>query len=427
MKILVVGSGGREHALAWKLASDSSSPALFCAPGNAGTAKIGTNLPIAAEDIEGIVAWAREERPDLTVIGPEVPLCAGVVDLLIGEGLRVFGPNQAAAQLEGSKVFAKEVMEAAGVPTARSASFTDPDAAKAYVRDEGAPIVIKAEGLAAGKGVTVCSTVAEAEAAIDAAMCSKVFGDAGRQILVEECLEGPEASILALVDGTRCVLLASSQDHKRAHDGDTGPNTGGMGAYSPAPVVTEALWPIIQEQVFDRTLAELQKRGITFKGVLYAGLMLTEAGPKVLEFNTRFGDPETQVILPRLKGDLVPLFAACIDGTLSASMLEWESAACVTIVMAAAGYPGAYPKGDVIHGLEQAETVDGVTVFHAGTQLHDGQVVTAGGRVLAVTALGHTLSDAIRQAYDGADCIRFSGGWCRRDIAAKATRAAGGN
>ncbi len=426
MKILVVGSGGREHALMWKLASDSCSPTLFCAPGNAGTANLGTNVPLAAEDIEGIVAWAREERPDLTVIGPEVPLCAGLVDLLISEGLRVFGPNRAAAQLEGSKVFAKEVMEAAGVPTARSASFTDPVAAKAYVRDEGAPIVIKAEGLAAGKGVTVCRTVAEAEAAIDAAMCSKVFGDAGSQILVEECLEGPEASILALVDGSRCVLLASSQDHKRAHDGDTGPNTGGMGAYSPAPVVTDALWPIIQEQVFDRTLEELQKRGIVFKGVLYAGLMLTDAGPKVLEFNTRFGDPETQVILPRLKTDLVPLFDACIDGVLSESMLAWESAACVTVVMAAAGYPGPYPKGDVIHGLAEAGALDGVTVFHAGTKFEGGQIVTAGGRVLSVTALGDTLSDAIRCAYTGTTYITFPGVWCRRDIAAKAIRVDGG-
>jgi len=420
MKVLVIGGGGREHALVWKLAQDRSRPTLYCAPGNAGTAALGTNLSIAAEDVAGLVAWARTERPDLTVIGPEAPLCAGLTDLLEADGLRVFGPNRQAAQLEGSKVFAKEVMEAAGVPTARSASFTDPVAAKAYVRQQGAPIVVKAEGLAAGKGVTVCASVAEAEAAIDAALCAGIFGTAGARILVEECLEGPEASILALVDGTRCVLLASSQDHKRAHDGDTGPNTGGMGAYSPAPVVTDALWPLIQEQVFGRTLAELQKRGIVFKGVLYAGLMLTPDGPKVLEFNTRFGDPETQVILPRLDGDLIPLFEACIDGTLSADMLAWKADACVTVVMAAGGYPGAYARGAVIRGLEDADDLPGVTVFHAGTRLAPEGVVTSGGRVLSVTALGAALPEAIQRAYEGMDRITFAGGWCRRDIAAKA-------
>lgn len=425
MKVLVVGGGGREHALAWKLSQDRCAPTLFCAPGNAGTAGLGTNLPIAADAIEALVDWAKVERPDLTVIGPEAPLCGGLADLLEAEGLRVFGPNRLAAQLEGSKVFAKEVMEAAGVPTARAATFTDPVAAKAYVRQEGAPIVVKAEGLAAGKGVTVCESVAQAEAAIDAAMCARVFGAAGARVLIEECLVGPEASILALVDGEHCVLLASSQDHKRAHDGDCGPNTGGMGAYSPAPVVTDELWPMIQEQVFTRTLVELQKRGITFKGVLYAGLMLTPAGPKVLEFNTRFGDPETQVILPRLDVDLLPLFDACIDGTLSASMLAWKPDACVTVVMAAGGYPGAYAKGAVIQGLEEAGQVAGVTVFHAGTSLDGGAVVTGGGRVLAVTALGRQLPEAIERAYAGIDCIGFAGGWCRRDIAAKAVATQG--
>ncbi|MFU8779889.1 MAG: phosphoribosylamine--glycine ligase [Kiritimatiellia bacterium] len=423
MKILVVGGGGREHALVWKLASDAASPALYCAPGNAGTAQHGTNLPLAADDVPGILAWAKAERPDLTVIGPEAPLCAGLTDVLMAEGLRVFGPNRAAAQLEGSKIFAKEVMEASGVPTARSATFTDPESAKAYVRAEGAPIVIKAEGLAAGKGVTVCASVAEAESAIDVAMCVKAFGAAGERILVEECLDGPEASILALVDGEHCVLLASSQDHKRALEGDRGPNTGGMGAYSPAPVVTDALWPVIKEQVFARTLQGLQARGITFKGVLYAGLMLTPDGPKVLEFNTRFGDPETQVILPRLDVDLVPLFEACIDGTLCESMLAWKPDACVTVVMAAKGYPGSYPKGDAITGLDGAGAMEGVVVFHAGTQLAGDRVLTAGGRVLGVTALGPQLEDAIMRAYAGIDRIGFAGGWCRRDIAAKATRS----
>jgi phosphoribosylamine---glycine ligase len=420
MKVLVVGSGGREHALGWKMASDASAPVLFFAPGNAGTAQLGTNLPLAAEDIAGILAWARTDRPDLTVIGPEAPLCAGLADALMEEGFRVFGPTRAAAQLEGSKIFAKEVMEAAGVPTARSATFTDPVAAKQYVSEVGAPIVIKAEGLAAGKGVTVCATIAEAESAIEEAMCSKAFGAAGERILVEECLAGPEASILALVDGKNCVLLASSQDHKRAYDGDRGPNTGGMGAYSPAPVVTDDLWPVIKEQVFDRTLKGLVSRGITFKGVLYAGVMLTADGPKVLEFNTRFGDPETQVILPRLDVDLIPLFEACIDGNLCESMLAWKPDACVTVVMAAAGYPGAYPKGQGIKGLEGAGALENVVVFHAGTKWQDGCVVTSGGRVLTVTALGSGLADAIARAYEGVDMIMFEGGWCRRDIAAKA-------
>ncbi len=311
-------------------------------------------------------------------------------------------------------------MEAAGVPTARSASFTDVEAACAYVRREGAPIVVKAEGLAAGKGVTVCQTVAEAEAAITAAMTDKVFGDAGVRVLIEECLVGQEASILALVDGKTCALLASSQDHKRAGDGDTGPNTGGMGAYSPAPIVTEALWPVIRSAVFEPTLAELQRRGIPFKGVLYAGLMLTEDGPKVLEFNVRFGDPETEVILPRLETDLVPLFLACVEGKLAEQPLTWKDEACATVVMASGGYPGTYEKGKPIDGLADAAAVPGAVVFHAGTTLADDAVVTAGGRVLAVTGLGATLADAVHTAYAAVDRISFAGCWSRTDIAAKA-------
>ncbi len=423
MKVLVVGGGGREHTLVWKMASDACRPALFCAPGNAGTAELATNLPFAAEDLGAIEAWARAERPDLTVIGPEAPLCAGLTDRLEAAGLRVFGPNQAAAQLEGSKVFAKEVMEAAGVPTAWSKAFTDAGAAKAYVQEVGAPIVIKAEGLAAGKGVTVCSTIEEAAAAIEAAMIGKAFGEAGERILVEECLEGPEASILALVDGEHCVLLASSQDHKRALDGDTGPNTGGMGAYSPAPIVTEALWPVIRSTVFEPTLAELRRRNIVFKGVLYAGLMLTSDGPKVLEFNTRFGDPETQVILPRLAVDLIPLFQACVDGTLAEDALSWREDACVTVVMASGGYPGAYSKGAVIQGLADVAGRKDVVVFHAGTKVAGDKVVTDGGRVLAVTGLGKTLEEALARSYEAAADISFAGGWYRMDIAAKALGA----
>jgi phosphoribosylamine--glycine ligase len=419
-RVLVVGGGGREHALAWKLASDSCVGEVFCAPGNAGTAAVGTNLSIAAEDVSGITAWAVRERPDLVVIGPEVPLCAGLSDALEAEGIRAFGPTAAAAQLEGSKVFAKEVMDAAGVPTAASASFTEAAPALAYVREQGAPIVVKAEGLAAGKGVTVCETVEQAEAAVSEALVDGRFGDAGARVLIEEFLVGEEASILGLIDGEHVVLLASSQDHKRALEGDQGPNTGGMGAYSPAPVVTDDLWPEIREQVFERTLAELRKRGIIFKGVLYAGLMISPDGAlKVLEFNVRFGDPETQVVLPRMAMDLAPVFEACIDGTLSEEMVSWRDEHCVTVVMAAGGYPGSYPKGDVISGLDEA-TSTGAMVFHAGTALEGDDVVTAGGRVLTVTALGPDLGTAVARSYDGVAKIGFAGAQYRRDIAAKA-------
>jgi len=422
MNILVVGGGGREHALVWKLAQDSRKPRLFCAPGNAGTAGLATNLPIAAEDVPALVAWAKTNRPDLTVVGPEAPLCAGLTDALQKEGLRVFGPSQAAAQMEGSKVFAKDVMVAAGVPTAQSRTFTDAAEAAAYVRQLGAPIVIKAEGLAAGKGVTVCATVAEAEQAIRESLVDRAFGAAGARVLVEEFLDGEEASLLALVDGEHVVLLSSAQDHKRVFDNDQGPNTGGMGAYSPAPVVTPDLLPVIEREVFGRTLAELRKRGIVYKGVLYAGLMMTKAGPKVLEFNARFGDPETQVILPRLDGDLIPALEACIDGTLAPRHVRWKPQACVCVVMAAGGYPGPYAKGQEIHGLKDAATVKDAVVFHAGTKLQDGKVVTFGGRVLGVTALGATLPAAVARAYEAVGKIGWTGVQFRKDIAARALK-----
>ncbi len=420
MKVLVVGGGGREHTLAWKLSNDSVKPDVFCAPGNAGTLQCATNLDIGAEDLNGILVWAKENRPDLTVVGPEVPLCAGLTDLLEAEGLRVFGPSKAAAQMEGSKVFAKDVMVAAGVPTGKSATFTAAADAKAYVHAEGVPIVIKAEGLAAGKGVTVCTSLEQAEAAIDEALVGKAFGSAGECILVEECLVGEEASILALIDGEHIVMLASSQDHKRALDGDEGPNTGGMGAYSPAPIVTDEMWPAIREQVFERTLSELKRRGITFKGVLYAGLMMTDAGMKVLEFNVRFGDPETQVILPRIDGDLLPAFQACVDGDLSDELIQWRDEHCVTIVMASGGYPGGYEKGKAITGLDDADAMEDVTVFHAGTATDGEAVVTSGGRVLAVTASGGALRAAVDKAYQAVAEIRFDGAQYRTDIAAKA-------
>lgn len=422
MKILVVGGGGREHALAWKLRRDTPGARLFCAPGNAGTAALGENLAIGAEDLDGLLNWARRERPDLTVVGPEAPLCAGLADRFRAEGLAVFGPSAAAARIEGSKRFAKEIMRAAGVPTADYAAFSDLSAALAHVRSRGAPLVVKADGLAAGKGVTVCATVAEAEQAVREALERGAFGAAGREVLIEECLVGEEASILALVDGERIAPLASSQDHKRVGDGDRGPNTGGMGAYSPAPVVGESDWPAIRSRILEPTVAELRRRGIEYRGVLYAGLMFTANGPRVLEFNCRFGDPETQAILPRWDGDLGAALLACAAGRLDPASIRWRPEACVTVVMAAAGYPGAYRKGDPIEGLEEAARLPGVTVFHAGTRLADGRVVTAGGRVLNVTALGAGIREARDRAYAAVERIRFEGAHFRRDIAERALR-----
>lgn len=422
MNVLVIGGGGREHALVWKMAGDRCRPKLFCAPGNAGTAGIATNLPISAEDVPALVRWAVANKPDLVVVGPEAPLCAGVTDALEKEGIRVFGPNRAAAMMEGSKVFAKDVMMAAGVSTARSSTFTDAGKAVEFLQSIGAPVVIKAEGLAAGKGVTVCSTLAEAERAVRESLVDGAFGDAGRRILVEEFLEGEEVSVLALTDGEHVVPLASAQDHKRALDNDQGPNTGGMGAYSPAPVLKKEQMPAIERDVFMRTLAELKKRGITYRGVLYAGLMMTRNGPKVLEFNCRFGDPETQVILPRLATDLIPALQSCIDGTLRPELVAWKPDACVCVVMAAGGYPGRYEKGKTILGLDAAAGVEDAVVFHAGTQLQNGRVTTNGGRVLGVTALGSTLQKAVAQAYEAVGRISWDGAMFRRDIAARALR-----
>jgi phosphoribosylamine--glycine ligase len=422
MKILVIGGGGREHALLWALAKDPRKPALFCAPGNAGTPALAETVPIPAEDVDALLAWAVAHRPDFTVVGPEAPLCAGLVDRFQEAGLRAFGPCREAARLEGSKTFSKDVMAAAGVPTAASESFTDLAAALAYVRRQNGPLVVKADGLAAGKGVDVCATPAEAEAAVRRSLVDRAHGDAGNRVLIEEFLEGEEVSMLALVDGTRAVLLDSAQDHKRIFDDDQGPNTGGMGAYSPAPAMTDELKPVILEQVFGRVLAELKRRGITYKGVLYAGLMMTARGPLVLEFNCRFGDPETQALLPRLASDLLPALEACVDGTLQESHVAWKPAACVSVVAASAGYPGAYSKGAVIRGLAAAAALDDVIVFHAGTALQDGRAATAGGRVLGITALGPTLSAAVRRAYAAVDRITFEGMQVRRDIAARALK-----
>ncbi|MDA0576640.1 MAG: phosphoribosylamine--glycine ligase [Verrucomicrobia bacterium] len=420
MKILIIGGGGREHTLAWTLAQDPIKPVLFCAPGNGGTATLGTNLTIEAEDLDAITAWATANRPDLTIIGPEAPLCGGLTDRLQAVGLRVFGPSGAAAQLEGSKIFAKDVMRTAGVPTAEANVFDDPQAALADIRRRGAPIVVKAEGLAAGKGVFVCTTIAEAEQAIHETMIARAFGEAGQRVVIEEFLDGEEASILALVDGEHVVMLASAQDHKRAFNNDAGPNTGGMGTYSPAPCVTDALWPVIRTEVFERTLAELRRRGITYRGVLYAGLMLTARGPKVLEFNCRFGDPETQVVLPRLRTPLLAALEACVDGRLTEQHVDWSPAPCVCVVMASGGYPGSYKKGIPITGIAAAERVPNVTVFHAGTRVAGDRLVTSGGRVLGVTALGSSLPEALDRVYRGTACIQFEGAHFRTDIAARA-------
>lgn len=422
MKILVVGNGGREHALAWKISCDSARPEIFCAPGNAGTAGIARNLDIAAENISGITEWAKSNRPDLTVIGPEAPLCLGLADELVSIGLKVFGPCAAGARLEGSKVFSKEVMVAAGVPTAKAESFTDSRAALAYTSKGSFPVVIKADGLAAGKGVIICSNFAEAESAIKDILDNKAFGAAGSVLVVEEFLSGEEASILALTDGENVVMLESSQDHKRVFNDDAGPNTGGMGAYSPAPVVTDDLKVIIMDNVLKPVIAELKKRGIVYKGVLYAGLMITDKGPMVLEFNCRFGDPETQAVLPRIDGDILPALFACADGGLDDGLIKWKNQACVAVVMASGGYPGSYQKGMEIKGLKEAEEY-GVTVFHAGTAFNEQKcVITSGGRVLAVTALGDTLEKAVRKAYTGLSFISFDQAQYRTDIAGKALR-----
>ncbi len=420
-KILVVGSGGREHALAWRLSRDVPSPELFCAPGNAGTAAIARNLPFAATDIPAITAWCAENRPDLVVVGPEAPLCAGLADALSAAGVKVFGPCAAAARMEGSKTFAKEIMNAAGVPTARSAAFTSPAEARAALPSFGLPVVIKADGLAAGKGVIIAQTAREAEEAIDSMLVDNAFGKAGAEVLVEEFLEGEEASILALVDGERAVLLPSSQDHKRVGDGDTGPNTGGMGAYSPAPVVTPEMLPRIRDTVILPVVRELAKRGIVYKGVLYAGLMIGPKGVNVLEFNARFGDPETEAVLMRVEGDFAAALEACADGTLSEDLVKVSPEPAATVIVASKGYPGPYEKGKAISGLEDAAAVPGAVVFHCGTARDSaGGTVTAGGRVLSVSACGADLRQAVDRAYAAVGKISFDGAFHRSDIAHRA-------
>ena len=379
-------------------------------------------VDIDVMDADALVAFAKERSVGLVVVGPEAPLAAGLVDRLTAEGLRAFGPSGAAAQLEASKLFAKRLMEKYNIPTAEYAEFTDADAAAAYVKERGAPIVVKADGLAAGKGVTVAQDVQTALDAIQDTMVDKVFGGAGDRVVIEECLVGEEASIFALTDGRNLLPLVSSQDHKPAYDGDTGPNTGGMGAYSPAPVVTPALFEEIERTVLRPCIEGMAQEGVPYSGVLYAGLMITDNGPKVVEFNCRFGDPETQVVLPPMSCDLLPLLDACCDGTLDAVLdtLAWGSCACVTVVMASGGYPGSYAKGKTITGIEEAETLEGLTVFHAGTKRVGDDTVTNGGRVLNVTAAAVDIPTAIDKAYEGVKCIHFEGAEYRTDIGRKA-------
>jgi phosphoribosylamine--glycine ligase len=416
MDILVVGSGGREHALCHALSLSKRQPKLFCAPGNAGISQLAQCIPIKAEDISGLVKWCKEHKPNLVVVGPEVPLCMGLADELLREGFQVFGPTKDGAQMEGSKDFTKQLLLENGIPTAKSGTFLDLPSALAYVRQEGAPIVIKADGLAAGKGVTVCETLVQAEEALQEAMGKKVFGEAGNKVVVEEFLEGEEASILAFVDGESIVPMVSAQDHKRVFDGDKGPNTGGMGAYSPAPVVDEKLNIEILEKILKPTLAGLKKRGINYRGVLYAGLMITKDGPKVIEYNCRFGDPETQVVLPRLKTDFVNICLAVAQGKLSHLKIEWDDRPAACVVMASQGYPGSYPKGFEIKGLKKASEVPDAYIYHAGTVLEGAKVLTAGGRVLCVTGLGEDVRGAIEAAYRGVREVHFQGAQYRKDI-----------
>jgi phosphoribosylamine--glycine ligase len=426
MRILVVGSGGREHALCWAIAGSPLCDKLYCAPGNAGIAREAERVPIGAEDIPGLVDFARAQNIDFVVVGPEAPLVAGLADALEAAGVKTFGPSAAAARLEGSKGFVKDLCARLDIPTARYRRFTDRSggaaAARAYVKREGAPIVIKADGLAAGKGVVVAETEAEALAAVDERMTARKFGAAGAEIVIEEFLRGEEASLLALVDGEHVLPLASAQDYKRVGDGDTGPNTGGMGAYSPAPVVTPEVERIALERIFKPTVAAMKEAGTPFKGVLYAGVIIDQGVPKLIEFNVRFGDPECQALLVRLKSDLLPALIAAHDGELKDFDLRWHDEASLCVVMAAKGYPGDYVKNTEIRGLERAGAVEGTVVFHAGTAEKDGKILATGGRVLGVTARGKTVADARARAYRAVDLIDWPEGFCRRDIAWRAMK-----
>lgn len=416
MNVLVIGSGGREHALCWALAASPLVDALFCAPGNGGIRQVARCLDVDPLDFDGLIGVCRSEAIDFVVVGPEAPLVAGVVDRLEAAGIRCFGPTAAAAVLEGSKGFTKDLCARHGIPTAAYKRCSDAGDAKAFIRARGAPIVVKADGLAAGKGVIIATTVAEAEDAVDAIL-GGVFGAAGAEVVIEEFLEGEEVSVFALCDGMHALPLASAQDHKRVGEGDTGPNTGGMGAYSPAPVLTPALEAEVMERIIRPTVAAMAQEGRPFKGILYAGLMLTANGPQLVEYNVRFGDPECQVLMVRLMSDLLPALVAVRDGELKNFSLRWYDDVALCVVMAAKGYPGTYEKGGLIGNLKPASEIPGVTIFHAGTRLDArDRIIASGGRVLGVTARGSTVAEAQARAYQAVDVIDWPGGFCRRDI-----------
>ena len=415
MNILLLGSGGREHALAWKMAASPLTDRLFCAPGNAGIAQEAECIALDLADHGGIVAFCRSNKIDLVVVGPEAPLCAGVVDDLEAAGIKAFGPSRAAARLEGSKGFTKDLCRGNGIPTAAYARFRAAGEAKAHIRSRGAPIVVKADGLAAGKGVVVAQSVAEAEAAVDM-MFGGALGEAGGEVVIEEFLDGEEASFFALCDGETAIPLATAQDHKRAFDGDKGPNTGGMGAYSPAPNIDAATSDRIMHEIIWPTVRAMKAIGAPYKGVLYAGLMITSEGPKLIEYNARFGDPETQVLMVRLMSDLVPALLASRDGMLKTFDLRWYDNPALTVVMAANGYPGHYARGSAIEGLDEAAAVEGVEIFHAGTKVEAGRIVANGGRVLNVSAIGKTVREAQARAYQAVSRIRWPEGFYRHDI-----------
>lgn len=418
MKVLVVGSGGREHALCWKIAQRPDTE-VYVAPGNIGMVDVATLVNIKVDDIAGLVDFAKVEGIDLTVVGPELPLTLGIVDAFQEAGLACFGPNKAAAKLEGSKAFSKELMKKYGIPTAAFDTFTDVEKAKAFVDEIGVPCVVKADGLAAGKGVIICMTREEADKAIEDMLTDHAFGDASATIVIEEYMVGPEVSVLAFADGKSVLPMVSAQDHKRIFDGDKGPNTGGMGAYSPAPVYTEALSAEVNKTIIEPTIAAMAAEGTPFTGILYTGLMLTEKGPRVLEYNVRFGDPETQPIMVRMKSDIVELFQACVDGKLDEAALEWQDEAAVCVIMASGGYPASSEKGVPIHGLDDIAAEEAI-VFHSGTAEKDGEIVTNGGRVLGVTAKDATIKGAIDKAYAAVEKINFDHMQFRRDIGARA-------
>jgi phosphoribosylamine--glycine ligase len=423
MKVLIVGGGGREHALAWKISQSTKVSKIYAAPGNAGIGQMAECVPVSSEDIPGLLSFAKGRKIDLTVVGPEGPLSLGIVDAFTKAGLRIFGPGGGAAEIEASKSFAKDLMKKYRIPSADYEVFTDRAAAETYIRAKSAPIVVKADGLAAGKGVVVAETIDEAVDALDLIMTKKTFGAAGERVVIEECLKGEEASFMAFTDGRTVVPMASAQDHKRVFDGDKGPNTGGMGAYSPAPVVTKKLERQVMEEIMVPTVRAMEKEGRPYRGVLYAGLMIHDGIAKVLEFNARFGDPETQPVLARLDTDLVAIIEAILDGRLAQVEVKWKPDSAVCVVIASGGYPGSYEKGKAITGLDRAAVRENVLVFHAGTAVKDGKIVTEGGRVLGVTGVGPVVAAAIDNAYAAVRDISFEGAHYRKDIGARAIEA----